>query len=151
MRSKGYTMVKKFFAISLLMASAVYGMDSEQDRTPTLQPWVEQATKVTVETALKGYMLTVPVDNETTVHDVKQGLCDSQGIALDLQNLNTIRSTWLGFHVQKSHGKLFGYSDTRSGALCDDQNVKCVMNQFNTDRFELWLRLPKKQQNNENQ
>ena len=118
-------MFKKLCALSFVVTTAAYSMD------------LKQITKISVETISKGYVMSVQVNDHTVIRDVKEALRDDEGFPVNMQRLNTVQSTWLGFHSQQSWHPLFGYSNVRSDALRNDQNVKAVMSEYETDRFEL--------------
>ncbi len=96
----------------------------------TLQPWVQNASKVKVQTMKTSFE--IDIENGTTVLDVKKQLLRSEGIPVTQQSINAVRAkAWFPWFV----------AEERSPKLDDTKRVKEAMNEYNTDLFELYLSL----------
>ena len=76
------------------------------------------------------YDIPVSIGENTTVLGVKKSLLQNEGISIEQQSLNAVtRSIWPFWFIAAN----------RSPVLNNDQNVKTIMDQYNTDTFELYL------------
>lgn len=91
-----------------------------------MQPWVQAVTNITVNTLKQSW--TIPITNTTTISNAKHLLYDREGIPVEQQQLFAQWTEWLFWHKN-------------SLELEDTENVKNVMDIFNTNQFALCLKL----------
>ena len=99
----------------------------------SLAPWVQQAQTVNVRTAMKLLNDGITITDKSTIADLKVSLFDREGIPTDQQAIHPLFTSWWTLKLRDYTGPL----------LQDNENLKQVMNRFNTDRFILFLSLRK--------
>lgn len=114
-----------FFSFSLsAMENAQHQLSNSQ-----LQQWVGAARHIKVQ-SLK-LSSNIPIDHNTTILDVKNALFDQEGIPADQQTLMAItKNPWT-----------LWLTKTVSEHLADESNIKEIMNDYDTDTLQLYLRL----------
>ena len=115
-------MIKKFFLLLTLIPS-IKAMEMEDANIPQ---WVKAATTIQV-TSLKMDQ-TVPINNRTTILDIKNVIFDRDGIPTDQAQLRAQEPKLVIFK-------------TISEELADDANVKSIMHVYNTNCLSLYLKL----------
>lgn len=123
-----------FLSLSLAPLSML-AMEPQQ-----MAPWVQNAKTVTVRTALKTLNDGIEITDKSTIADLKVSLHDREGIPTDQQSIHPLFTSW----------KTLKLIDYRGPVLQDNENIKQVMNLFNTNRFILFLSLRKIQNQNPN-
>lgn len=86
-----------------------------------------------VKSGFKGYEMTVPFTDQTTVAQIKQVLHDSEGIPADHQR------------IIKFEGWAFGLPPTRLATTLEDNKTCGHYDLQNNESVTLYLRLPKSQ------
>ncbi len=120
-------MFKKMLFISCILTNlSVFAMQQ-----PALQPWVVATTAIKIQSLKINSSITI--QDSTTVADVKNSLYDSEGIPAAQQSLHAVLIPW--WSVLGVGKRLMAV------ALDDTQNIKQIMNQHNTDTFQLYLTL----------
>lgn len=95
-----------------------------------LQPWVQQATSVQVE-MMKKMSEEYPINNTTTILDIKNQVHHDQGIPVAHQKMYALFSIPWTLGVIQSRSRLLG----------DQENVKQVMSEYNTSKLKVMLSL----------
>lgn len=89
-----------------------------------LASWVKKANEIVVETAELGYV--VPITGETSIGDIKEIIMEYKGVSPEYQ---IIRPLILGTLIRQKMGP----------ELSDSVNVKDIMYEYGTDRFNVYL------------
>jgi hypothetical protein len=115
--------------VSLLLCFTAASIFAMETNDAELQPWVRNASKIHVSRIKGAY--SIDIGNATTVGDVKQNLEENEGIPVSQQSITAVWPMWWSL----------GFKSDRSAPLANDTNVKTIMNNYNTNCFELWLQL----------
>ena len=122
-------MLKKLYILSCLATLPVFGMKTE--KSLMIKPWVNDANQVCVQSIKTSF--DIKIDDTTTLLDLKKELEKSEGISVNSLAITPIyRSAWNLWLIQKMGPK-----------LDDAVNIKKIMNEYNTARFMMWLKLNK--------
>jgi len=97
------------------------------DRVP-LRGWVMQTKEITVSTLTKS-LLTLPIEESTTVEGVKARINADEGIPAGQQVIYIAKPVWWGLRSPEMI------------KLADDARVKEAMSLYNANRFYLTLQL----------
>jgi hypothetical protein len=118
-------MVKKIFFFSLgLISLQIYCMIKEKEE---LKQWVQNATEIKVHTEFLKDYTAVTIDDKTTVIQVKERLSRVHRISMHRLSLHALVTSWKELWlISKSLEK-----------LANNQNIKQIMNDNNSDRFLL--------------
>lgn len=93
--------------------------------------WVAKADHVRIKTMKAVY--TLDIDNVTEIGDLKEQLYNDEDIPVNQQVLHAI---W-------RNRRTLGLTGGRSQALDNNENVKHIMNKYNTNLFELFFTIRK--------
>lgn len=110
----------------LLSFSAISLVAMEEANDMSLKPWVQAATTITVNNLKQSW--NIPITATTTISDAKNWLHTNEGIPVEQQHLS---ARWTECFFWFKH----------SLELRDTENVKNIMDMFNTDQFSLRLKL----------
>lgn len=94
---------------------------------PVLQPWVQQASAIKVISVDESRTIMIPIDDGSTIEDVKQLVEDCEKVPVCVQILREQYKNWW----------TIGLFNTNGAVLSDDQNVKQVMNRTNSSCLKL--------------
>lgn len=120
-------MVKKFvFSFLSLLTFSNFGMQQPHQQ---LRPWVQAEQTINVRTPSKQLNAALPITHHSTVLDVKNSIQDREGIPVRQQSFYPLTST------------SFGLKEEQGPELDDHENIKAVMNVYNSRKFLLILRL----------
>lgn len=112
-------MIKKYILLSFLFLFApIFAMKRKTNETADMQLWVQQASYIRIETVV------IPIKHDTTVLDIKNIVQKNTQTPVQQQIL---QPTW----SESINCKKFG------DPLHDDEIIKEVMNQYDTNRFAL--------------
>lgn len=113
-------------ALSLSAMEEIKHNLNTKNASSSMQPWVQTATEITVSTLKQSW--TIPIAATTTISDTKNWLLANEGIPVGQQHLSARWAEWFFWHKY-------------SLELKDTENVKNVMDIFNTNQFALCLKL----------
>ena len=110
--------------ILVLLLVFVFCINTAQE-APLLKPWVKQASTIYVR--ILGTYWQVPIQDKTTIDELKQSIKRSDGIRAEYQIINPFWKKWWTLWYFEGHGP----------TLDNNQNIKRIMNEYNTNLFEL--------------
>ena len=122
------SMFKRLLFLSASLISSIHAMDNAKSQP--LQEWVKNETTVTVilgfPTMYIDMAFAIPIDDKTAIYDVKLDACRelnqfAQGPFKTIYLVARYCSDYL----------------LQSGRLDDSSKIKTVMNEYNTNIFEL--------------
>lgn len=123
-----------FLSISFITVTS-FAMEKAQD----LKQWVQDAKEIRIKTALLGMSivavkkLKVPINDNTTILDVKSWLQAKERVFTHDQSLYPLQTNWW----------TLGLVDKQGEKLEDNQNIKQIMQDKNSDRFLMLMPLKK--------
>lgn len=120
----------KFTSLCIsVVALSAYAME----QNPEWSSWVKKASTIYIKSITPNYPGEIPIQNTTTIGDVKYRLHEREGIPLDHQRFCAVwQIPWT-----------LGLIQDKSAAIQDDTLlVKDVMDNYNTKHFELTLMRP---------
>lgn len=116
-----------FLSLSALVS---FSCSCMQNANHHLKPWVQAARDIHVKTSLKQINDHLAIDDNTTIVDVKRHIENREGISLAIQSLYALYSKGI-----------FSQNEVMSERLPDGENVKQIMNLYNSRRFLLVLHI----------
>ena len=114
-------MVKKVLILIASFASII----TNAQQPPALKPWVRNATMVYMR-MYKNYWQ-ISIEETTTIATLKRKIQSSDGISAENQDIMPFWKKWWTLWLAEGHGP----------SLDNNQSVKQIMNDYNTNCFEV--------------
>ncbi len=124
----------KFIAVALLLFSGCYAlaMPSWEDEE-NFKQWVKSTNNIKIE-KINNHIINVPINDQSTVHDIKMSLQETQDIDVDRQSLLPLLALEHGTRI------------VPGPRLDNHENIKRVMNYWDTANFLLVIQTENQQQ-----